>query len=93
MPDEIPWAAVTDIGAGGLVVLVVLLILAGKLVPRSVLESERQAKEHWRAACEREQEANRLHARAADAQSVGFDTVVKVMTAVQSQTTQGGGDE
>lgn len=33
MPDEIPWAAVTDIGAGGLVVLVVLLILAGKLVP------------------------------------------------------------
>lgn len=90
MLDGIPWPAVSDLGAGGLLALVIILVITGRLVPKSVLDAETKAKEHWRAACEREQEANRLHARAADAQSVGMDTVVKVMAAVQTQATQGG---
>jgi hypothetical protein len=90
MLDRIPWATVTDVGAGSLVVIV-LLILTGKFVLTVQYDQMVQAKVHWRTACEREQAANRLHARAADAQSVGFDTVVKVMSAVQA--TQGGGAE
>lgn len=90
---EIPWALVSDVGAGGLVVLIVILILTGKLVPKAQYDQQAEATKHWRAACEREQEANRLHARAADAQSVGMDTIVKVMSVVQAQATQGGGDE
>lgn len=87
---DIPWLALGDFGPAGLLAVVVLLIITGKLVPKSVLDAETKAKDHWRQACEREQEANRLHARAADAQSVGMDTVVKVMAAVQTQATQGG---
>lgn len=91
--EGIPWPVIGDFGPTGLLAIVVLLIITGKLVPKSVLDAETKAKEHWRAACEREQEANRLHARAADAQSVGMDTVVKVMAAVQTHATQGGDDE
>ncbi|MCY0919595.1 MULTISPECIES: hypothetical protein [unclassified Streptomyces] len=40
----------TDLGAAGLVVLVVLLILTGRLVPRSTLLDMREERDTWRSA-------------------------------------------
>jgi hypothetical protein len=40
----------TDLGAAGLLVLVVLLILTGRLVPRSTLLDMREERDTWRAA-------------------------------------------
>lgn len=83
MLDGIPWPIVSDVGAGGLVVLVVLLILSGRLIPKSHYDELVRARDYWRDAFQAEQEANRLHAQAADAQQMVAETVVKVMSAVQ----------
>jgi hypothetical protein len=40
----------TDLGAAGLLVLVVLLILTGRLVPRTTLVDMREERDTWRAA-------------------------------------------
>lgn len=52
------------IGAAGLLTLVVLLILWGKLVPRSVMEDLRRDKDAqiatWKAAYERSEEAREI---------------------------------
>ncbi|THA56091.1 hypothetical protein [Streptomyces sp. A1136] len=40
----------TDLGVSGLLVLVVLLILTGRLVPRSTLLDMREERDTWRAA-------------------------------------------
>lgn len=40
----------TDLGVSGLLVLVVLLILTGRLVPRSTLQDMREERDTWRAA-------------------------------------------
>lgn len=61
MTDLIPPEVLPQIGAGGLVVLVVLLVLTGRLVPRAVVRDlradrdarvaeARQAAEQWQAA-------------------------------------------
>ncbi|MFE6079961.1 hypothetical protein [Streptomyces virginiae] len=39
-----------DLGVSGLLVLVVLLILTGRLVPRSTLVDMREERDTWRAA-------------------------------------------
>jgi hypothetical protein len=41
-----PW--LLDVGAGGLVVLVVLLILVGRLVPRRTFEDVQRERDQWR---------------------------------------------
>jgi hypothetical protein len=40
----------TDLGVSGLLVLVVLLILTGRLVPRATLVDMREERDTWRAA-------------------------------------------
>lgn len=40
----------TDMGLSGLLALVVLLILTGRLVPRSTLQDVRDERDTWRAA-------------------------------------------
>lgn len=39
-----------DLGVSGLLVLVVLLILTGRLVPRATLQDMREERDTWRAA-------------------------------------------
>ncbi|MFJ7990318.1 hypothetical protein [Streptomyces sp. NPDC096351] len=40
----------TDLGISGLLALVVLLVLTGRLVPRSTLQDMREERDTWRAA-------------------------------------------
>lgn len=49
----------TDLGATGLVVLVVLLILSGRLVTRGQLLDERAEKQLWQTNAQNQQEINR----------------------------------
>lgn len=55
--DLIPGVAVSEIGAGALVVIVVLLILVGRLVPRQQLLDVQADRDHWRTAAGKLQEA------------------------------------
>ncbi len=52
--------SVTDLGATGIVVLVVLMILTGRLIPRKQLDDERTEKDYWRAAHTTSEEARRM---------------------------------
>lgn len=49
--------AITDVGATGLVAIVVVLILLGRLVPRRHLEDVREDAAHWRRAAELTEQA------------------------------------
>lgn len=55
--------SVTDLGATGIVVLVVLMILTGRLVTRKQLEDERTEKNYWRSAHTVSEEARRMQAQ------------------------------
>lgn len=46
-------------GATALLALVILLILTGRLVPRSVLRDTQLDRDYWRAACAEEAKARR----------------------------------
>ncbi|MFB6811257.1 hypothetical protein [Streptomyces sp. NPDC056387] len=60
---ELVGATPADLGVSGLLVLVVLLILTGRLVPRSTLLDMREERDTWRAA-HTESEAARQAERA-----------------------------
>lgn len=60
LSDLLGGVAVGDIGLSGIVILIVLMILGGKLVPRSTLEQAREDAKTWREAHDRQQEINRV---------------------------------
>lgn len=47
-----------DVGAGALVVIIVLLILTGRLVPKSALDYERENSKAWQRSAETKDQIN-----------------------------------
>ncbi|AOE44300.1 hypothetical protein SEA_EYRE_20 [Gordonia phage Eyre] len=78
-----PWA---DVSAGALLTLVVLLVLNGRLVPKSALDQAYSERDHWRTAAEEAINQNRLLLDAAR-------PAVRIAEAVQQQITQQQGSE
>lgn len=70
MLDDIPLAVLADVGPWGLVTLGVLLVMTGRLVPRSTVERERELLERraedWRAAHELTEAAREVQQRQLD---------------------------
>lgn len=87
MLEAIPWAAIGDGGLAALALIAVMMVLTGRLIPKTQYDQLVEAKDHWRTAFEQEQEANRLHARASDVRGAVDETVVKLVTALQEQST------
>lgn len=58
LTDLLGTVAVGDIGLAGLVVIAVLMLLTGRLVPKSTLDNERENTATWRAAAEVQREVN-----------------------------------
>lgn len=48
--NELAGLGISQLGAGAILAIVVLLILTGRLVPRSTLEDVRQERDTWREA-------------------------------------------
>lgn len=89
MIESIPWTALVDVGASGLVVVVVLMIFTGRLVPVVFYRTLAEQKEHWRKAAETLRETNAIQAKTIEKQTVVGDTVVRVMSAVQDASDEG----
>lgn len=49
---------IADVGTNGLLVIVVLLILVGRLVPKSALDYERENAKAWQTSAETQREIN-----------------------------------
>jgi len=81
--DALPWEIIGGLTPSALVSVVVLLILTGKLVPKSTYDAMAQSKEHWRDTAEKRQETNHTLARAVDKQQIAADTIIKTMHALQ----------
>lgn len=58
--DELAGLSVFQGGAAGLVTLIVVLILTGRLVPRRTYEDMREERDTWRAAHKVSEEARHL---------------------------------
>jgi hypothetical protein len=61
LADLLGGIALGDIGLSGLVMLFVLGILAGKLVPKSTLDSAREEAKTWREVASTQQQVNAQH--------------------------------
>lgn len=57
---ELAGIGVGSLGAGGLLAIVILMILTGRLVPRSTLEDMKQERDTWRAAFQESEQARHL---------------------------------
>jgi hypothetical protein len=60
LQDLLGGVAVGDIGLSGLVVLAVLMLMTGRLVPKSTLENAREDAKVWRQAHDKQMEINRV---------------------------------
>ena len=58
MGDLFGGLPLTDIGAGVLVTIIVLLILTGRLVPKSALDYERENSRAWQKSAETKDQVN-----------------------------------
>lgn len=74
-----------DVGATGLVVLVVLLVLSGRLVTRGQLLDERAEKQLWQENAESQQEINRENSRTIANYAEAALIQKKVMRALQEK--------
>lgn len=92
MIENIPWAAIGGLTPHGLLMLVVVLILTGKLVPKSTYDVMRDQKTYWRKAAEDLRDTNYVQARTIEKQEVTGDTVRRVMDAVQDANRRDGGE-
>ncbi|MEV6571878.1 hypothetical protein [Streptomyces sp. NPDC051577] len=82
----------TDLGAAGLIVLVVLLILNGRLVPRATLLDMREERDTWRAA-HAESEAARQTEQKMNAELLELArTAGHVLTSLPQASGEGGTD-
>jgi len=59
MADLIAGVSPLQVGAGGLVVIIVLLILTGRLVPRQTLRDTQADRDYWRQAWQTSEESRR----------------------------------
>jgi hypothetical protein len=78
-------ADITQWGPGTLLVLVVILILTGRLVPRSALEDQRKETALWRTAAQTEQATNIKNADTIANYAEAALVTQKVMTALQEK--------
>jgi hypothetical protein len=76
---------ITQWGAGTLLVLVVILILTGRLVPRSVLHDQQKQTEIWRTTALTEQATNVKNADTIANYAESALVTQKVMTALQEK--------
>jgi len=91
--ESIPWAAIGGLTPHGLLMLVVVLILTGKLVPKSTYDVMRDQKTYWRKAAEELRETNHIQTRTIEKQEITGETVRRVMEAVQAANhAKDGGD-
>ncbi|MBW1600909.1 hypothetical protein JJV70_02080 [Streptomyces sp. JJ66] len=79
---EIAGITALDLGAGALLGVVVMLILTGRLVPRSVLEDARAERDTWRAAHQVSEEARHSAQRQADELLDLYRTGVRALDAL-----------
>jgi len=89
--EGIPWSVIGGLTPSALLSIVVLLILTGKIVPKSTYDAMVQSKEHWRDTAEKRQETNHTLARAVDKQQIASDTIIKTMHALQEANHRDGG--
>lgn len=94
MLEGIP-IGVADLGATGtlafIFIMLVVALTRGWLIVKVHHDKMEKAKDHWRAAAEKNAETNRLMAEAARENQVVGDTVIKVMSAIQEQNRLTGG--
>ncbi|HET8588976.1 MAG TPA: hypothetical protein VFM01_05035 [Nakamurella sp.] len=65
MTDAVAWA-LANLGPGALIVLVVLLILSGRLVPRRALQDMINERDDWKAAAQAKDATIAVQARQID---------------------------
>lgn len=78
--------SILDVGATGLLVITVWMILTGRLTPKRTVDDLREEIKYWRAAHREIQEQNAELARTGR-------VTQQVLRAVEDVTTTGGGDE
>lgn len=61
MGDALAGLSIGQLSAGGLVAIVVLLVLTGRLVARKTLEDTRADRDSWRASSEKWQQVATQH--------------------------------
>jgi hypothetical protein len=64
LTDLLGGISIGSIGQSGLNVITILLILSGKLVPKSTLDNARADGQTWRGAHDKQQEINRVQSDA-----------------------------
>jgi hypothetical protein len=83
----------TNITAGSLLAIGVVMILAGKLVPRSHLDDMRSERDAWKTAALESEKARRETETASWKAVHALSTVEQVLTALVPPKTEKGGDE
>lgn len=84
MLDGLPSLAdLADIGATGLLALTVLLILTGRLVPRSVLQREEDRADKWESAAKESGEALRIEQEGHRSQEEANRLIVDILRSIQ----------
>jgi len=91
--ELIPWGAIGALTPSGIVTAFVLMLMWGKIVPKSQLEREQQLADKWEAAAVKEREANaakdhiieKLTATNGLLSAGVGETVAKVMTELQKK--------
>lgn len=74
----------TDIGAGAIVILAVLMIFTGRLVPRRYYEDMQEQRDTWRASAEESREMNATLVQRADA-------TLAILQSLDAQARKGSG--
>lgn len=91
--ELVPWGAIGALTPSGIVTVFVLMMMWGKIVPRSQLEREQALADKWETATMREREAhtakdqiiNQLTATNGLLSAGVGETVAKVMTELQQK--------
>ncbi|WP_102158666.1 hypothetical protein [Zhihengliuella halotolerans] len=85
----IPWELVGTITPPGLLSLVIIMILTGRLIPKATYDAAQRARDQWQRTAEMLRETNQVQAQTIEKQTSVGDTVIKVMSSLQ----KGGGEE
>jgi hypothetical protein len=89
--DELAGIGVVQGGAAGLLALVVLLVLTGRLIPRRTYEDLREERDMWRTAFQASEDARHVEReQAVTAVEVG-QTAVKVLQSLPAPSAEGVG--
>ena len=94
---EIPWTIVGDVGAGALLALTIWLILTGRLIPKSLHDTQlaevSRSRDYWRDASAALSKTNEILSETVRETATVGATVKKVMESLQSSNRDDGDDE